>query len=43
MYMKTWVIWGIGLEPLEIKANSFDEAIKEARKINKNYNAGQLK
>ena len=41
--MKTWVIWGIGLERLEIKANSFDEALAEARKINKNYNAGQLK
>ena len=36
-------ILGIGLERLEIKANSFDEALKEARKINPNYNTGQLK
>ena len=41
--MKIWFIWGIGLERLEIKANSFDEALKEARKINPNYNTGQLK
>ena len=41
--MKIWYIWGIGLERLEIKANSFDEAIEKARKINKNYSAGQLK
>ena len=34
---------GIGLERLEIKANSFDEALKEVRKINPNYNTGQLK
>ena len=42
-YMKIWYIWGIGLERLEIKADSFDKAIEEARKINKNYCAGQLK
>ena len=41
--MKIWYIWGIGLERLEIKADSFDKAIKEARKINKNYCIGQLK
>ena len=41
--MKIWYIWGIGLERLEIKANSFDEAIKKARKIDKNYSTGQLK
>ena len=41
--MKIWIIWGIGLERLEIKANSFDEALKEAQKINPNYNTGQLK
>ena len=40
---KLWYIWGINLERLEIKANSFDEAIEEARKINKNYCIGQLK
>ena len=41
--MKIWYIWGTGLERLEIKANSFDEAIKKARKIDRNYNIGQLK
>lgn len=41
--MKTWIIWGICLEKLEIKANSFDEALKEARKINENYNTGMVK
>ena len=44
--MKIWFIWGIGLENLEkieIQAKSFDDAIKIARKINKNYNIGQLK
>ena len=40
---KIWYIWGIGLERLEIKANSFDEAIEKARKINQNYSIGQLK
>ena len=34
--MKTWYVWGI-------KADSFDNAIAQARKINKNYNTGQLK
>ena len=41
--MKTWYVWGINLPKIEIKANSFDNAIAQARKINKNYNAGQLK
>ena len=41
--MKIWYIWGVGLERLEIKANSFDEAIEKARKINQNYSIGQLK
>ena len=41
--MKIWYIWSAGLERLEIKANSFDEAIKKARKFNQNYNTGQLK
>ena len=40
---KTWLVWGIGLKILEIKADSFDKAIEEARKINKNYCIGQLK
>ena len=41
--MKTWYVWGINLPKIEIKANSFDNAIAQARKINKNYNIGQLK
>ena len=41
--MKTWYVWGINLPKIEIKANSFDNAIAQARKINKNYNTGQLK
>ena len=41
--MKTWYVWGINLPKIEIKANSFDNAIAQERKINKNYNTGQLK
>ena len=41
--MKTWYVWGINLPKIEIKADSFDNAIAQAKKINKNYNAGQLK
>ena len=41
--MKIWYVWGINLPKIEIKANSFDNAIAQARKINKNYNTGQLK
>ena len=41
--MKTWYVWGINLPKIEIKADSFDNAIAQARKINKNYNIGQLK
>lgn len=41
--MKTWYVWGINLPKIEIKANSFDNAIAQARKINKNYNTGQLR
>lgn len=40
--MKTWIIWGIGLDKIVVKANSFDEALAESRKINENYNSGQL-
>ena len=41
--MKTWYVWGINLPKLEIKANSLDNAIAQARKINKNYNIAQIK
>lgn len=41
--MKAWYVWGIGLDKIEIVADSFDEAIKKARVINPNYNSVQLK
>ena len=41
--IKIWIISKNGLEPLEIEASSFDEAIRKAREINKEYNTGQLK
>lgn len=41
--IKIWYIWGTDLKRLEIKANTFDEALKEARNINPEYNTGQLK
>ena len=40
--MKTWYIWGLYLPVLLIEADSFDRALEEARKINPNYNTGQL-
>ena len=40
---KIWIISKTGIEPLEIEASSFDEAIRKAREINKEYNTGQLK
>lgn len=40
---KIWIISKSNREPLEIKASSFDEAIRKAREINKEYNTGQLK
>ncbi len=36
-----WKITGQGLKDLIIIANSFDEVIAMARKINPNYNGGQ--
>lgn len=40
--MNIWRIWSSELPELDIEANSFDEALEKARKINPNYNAGQL-
>lgn len=40
---KTWLVWGIGLKPLEISAVSFDIAIDIARMINPKYCTAQLK
>lgn len=36
-----WKVWGTNLPILEIKAESFDEVIRKARKINKNYDTAQ--
>ena len=36
-----WKIFGQGLKDLRIIANSFDEALAMARRINSNYNGGQ--
>ena len=41
--MKIWKIWGNNLQVLEIVADSFDDALNEARKVNKDYNTVQLK
>ena len=41
--MKIWYIWGTALEPLEVKAQSFDDALEVARKINPKYDTGKLK
>ena len=41
--MKLWYIWGLYLPVLLIEADSFDKALEEARKINPNYNTGQLR
>ena len=35
-------IWNSEFPELDIEANSFDEALEKARKINPNYNAGKL-
>lgn len=36
-----WKVWGTNLKMLRIKADSFDDAIREARKINPNYDTAQ--
>lgn len=41
--MKTWLVSGIGLEVIEVKASNFDEALEIARKINRNYCSGKIK
>ena len=39
---RLWKIDGGKLEPLKIPAETFDEALAIARKINRNYNGGQV-
>ncbi len=38
--MKTWSIEGYKLKRLIVNANSFDEALAIARRVNKNYTGG---
>lgn len=40
--MMTWVICGAGLEPIMVKADSFDEAIRKARLRDKRYCGGYV-
>lgn len=40
--MKVWQVWGINLPKIEIIADCFDNAIKEARKVNSNYSVAQI-
>lgn len=40
--MHMWEITGINLPPIIVKADSFDDALKQARKINYNYNGGRV-
>ena len=40
--MKAWLISGSLLKSLLVEANSFDEAIAKARKVNKNYCTGKV-
>lgn len=42
-YMKVWYIWGLYLPVLLIEADSFDKALEKAKRINPNYNTGQLR
>lgn len=37
-----WIISGIGLPDLRIHANSFDEAIKQARTLDIRYSGGYV-
>lgn len=37
-----WIISGIGLPALRIQANSFDEAIKQARTVDIRYSGGYV-
>lgn len=39
---KTWKISGKNLKDLFIEAESYDEALTKARKINRNYTYGQI-
>lgn len=38
----TWIMSGKGLPEVEVEADSFDEAIREARKIAKEYCMGEI-
>ena len=40
--IKTWKVWGAGLNPLYIIGKDMDEVLAQARLINPNYNTVQL-
>ncbi len=40
--MLTWIISGRGLPDLKIQAESFDEALEEARRVDANYCSGHV-
>lgn len=41
--MHIWKIWGTNLVPLYIRAESLDEALSTARKVNENYCVCQVR
>lgn len=40
--MHTWEITGINLPPIIVEAESFDDALKQARRIEDNYCGGRV-
>lgn len=40
--MYTWEITGINLPAIIVKAESFDDALKQARRIDYNYTSGRI-
>ena len=42
MTIKTWKVWGTGLNTLYIIGKDMDEVLSQARLINPNYNTVQL-
>ena len=40
--IKTWKVWGAGLNALYIIGKDMDEVLEQARLINPNYNTVQL-
>jgi len=40
--MLTWIIFGAGLPPLRVRAESFDKALERARRENADYCGGYV-